>query len=154
MFENHVISRCHRVLPPTLSLAEKSPGNEVRKLVSLGSLKQPWQRQLQEGHTFACLTMKTCSFAPFTLEFHIFEHFAAILVLTWDDLFCSCMEEVKLPRIIEKILQKRKVSYSDGVLAVVNVILALALFWQSWLSYASAYQIRNRVRKNSVHQKT
>ena len=66
VFENNVISRRQSVLPQTFSLAEKSPRNEVRKLVScIRELKQPWQRQLQEGHTFACLTMKTSSFARF-----------------------------------------------------------------------------------------
>ena len=57
-------------------------------------LKQPQQRQ--EHHKFAYLTMKNGSFACFARAFFIFVHLADVLVLstTWNDLFCSCVDNV------------------------------------------------------------
>ena len=58
-------------------------------------LKQPRQ---QESHKFAHLTMKNNSFARFARAVFIFGHFKDVLVLstTWNDLFCSCVDEVSI----------------------------------------------------------
>ena len=51
----------------------------------------------RESHKFAYLTTKNNSFARFARAFFIFfSHFADVLVLstTWNDLFCSCGDDV------------------------------------------------------------
>ena len=60
---------------------------------------QQWRRwQQQEHHKFAYLTMKNSSFARFAPAFFIFKHFADVLDLstTWNDLFCSCVDDVSI----------------------------------------------------------
>ena len=61
-------------------------------------LKQPPQRQQKKPHKFAYLTMKNTIFARFAPAFFIFWHFEDILVLstTWNDLFCSCVDDVTI----------------------------------------------------------
>ena len=60
--------------------------------------KEPRRRQQQERHKFAYLTMKNNSFARFARAFFIFGHFEDVLVLytTWNDLFCSCVDDVSI----------------------------------------------------------
>ena len=61
-------------------------------------LKQPRRRRQQKPYKFACLTMKNNSFARFARAFFIFWHFEDVLVLsmTWNDLFCICMDDVSI----------------------------------------------------------
>ena len=120
-------------------------------------LEQSRRRRQRERHKFAYLTTKNNSFARFARAFFIFSHFANVLVLsmTWNDLFCSCVDDVCIwwqmfnfvllyqkswfqcnSRIIEhilkalwlwiiaKLLQKREVTFSDDVIAVVDVVFA------------------------------
>ena len=65
-------------------------------------LKQPRGRWQQERHKFACLTMKNNSFSRFAGAFFIFVPFAVVLVLSkkWNDLFCRCVEDVRIWRQI------------------------------------------------------
>ena len=58
-------------------------------------LKQPRRRRQQKPHKFAYLTMKNSIFARFARAFFIFWHFEDVLVLstTWNDLFCSCVDD-------------------------------------------------------------
>ena len=59
-------------------------------------LKQPRPRRLHERHKLAFLTLKNITFPRFAGAIFIFVHFAEVLVLsmTWDDLFCSCVDNV------------------------------------------------------------
>ena len=61
-------------------------------------LKQPRRRRRQKPHKFAYLTMRNSIFARFARAFFIFWHFENVLVLstTWDDLFCSCVDDVSI----------------------------------------------------------
>ena len=61
-------------------------------------LKQPRRRRQQKPHKFAYLTMKNSIFARFARAFFSFWHFEDVLVLstTWNDLFCSCMDDVSI----------------------------------------------------------
>ena len=61
-------------------------------------LGQPRRRQQQVRHKFAYLTTKYNSFARFARVFFIFLHLADVLALstTWNDLFCSCVDDVSL----------------------------------------------------------
>ena len=61
-------------------------------------VKEPWQRRQQKPHKFAYLTMKNSIFACFARAFFIFWHFEDVLVLytTWNDLFCSCVDDVSI----------------------------------------------------------
>ena len=57
---------------------------------------QPRRQRQQERHKFAYLTVKNNRFARFARAFFSFGHSADVLVLstTWNDLFCSCEEDV------------------------------------------------------------
>ena len=61
-------------------------------------LKQPRWRRQQKPHKFAYLTMKNRIFARFARAFFIFWHFEDVVVLftTWNDLFCSCVDDVSI----------------------------------------------------------
>ena len=61
-------------------------------------LKQPRRRRQQKPHEFAYLTMKNRIFARFARALFIFWHFEDVLVLstTWNDLFCSCEDDVSI----------------------------------------------------------
>ena len=61
-------------------------------------LKQPRRRRQQKPHKFAYLTKKNSIFARFARAFFIFWHFVDVLVLstTWNDLFCSCVDDVSI----------------------------------------------------------
>ena len=50
----------------------------------------------RKRHKFAYLTIENNSFARFARTFFIFGHSANVLVLsmTWNDLFCSCVDDV------------------------------------------------------------
>ena len=66
--------------------------------LNIGELKQPRRRRQQKPHKFAYLTMKNSIFARFARTFFIFWHFVDVLVLstTWNDLFCSCVDDVSI----------------------------------------------------------
>ena len=113
-------------------------------------LKQPRRRQLHKPHKFAYLTMKNSIFARFARAFFIFWHFEDVLVLsmTWNDLFCSCVDDVSECSILScprcwfqfnsrivkahfsgimtlntwKMLAETEVTVSDDVLASVDVV--------------------------------
>ena len=61
-------------------------------------LKQPRRRRQQKPHKFAYLTTKNSIFARFARAFFISWHFEDFLVLstTWNDLFCSCVDDVSI----------------------------------------------------------
>ena len=62
-------------------------------------LKKPRRRrQQQKPHKFAYLTMKNTIFARFARALFIFWHFEDVLVLptTWNDLFCSCVDDFSI----------------------------------------------------------
>ena len=61
-------------------------------------LKKPRRRRQQSPHKFAYLTLKNSIFARFARAFFIFWHFEDVLVLstTWNDLFCSCVDDVSI----------------------------------------------------------
>ena len=61
-------------------------------------LKQPRRRRQQKPHKFAYLTMKNSIFERFARAFFSFWHFEDVFVLstTWNDLFCSCMDDVSI----------------------------------------------------------
>ena len=63
-------------------------------------LKQPRRRQQHERHKFAYLTMKNSIFTRFARASFLFWHFEDVLVLstTWNDLFCSCVDDVTYSR--------------------------------------------------------
>jgi len=60
--------------------------------------KQPRRRRQQKPYKFAYLTMENSIFARFARAFFTFLHFEDFLVLstTWNDLFCSCVEDVSI----------------------------------------------------------
>ena len=122
-------------------------------------LKQPQRRRQQKPDKFAYLTMKNSIFARFARTLFIFWHFEDVLVLskTWNDLFCSCVDDVSIwwqmfnfvflfpkrwfqfnPRIVQThfssimslnynwkmIAETREVTFSDDVLAFVDVVFA------------------------------
>ena len=64
----------------------------------LRELKQPRRRRQQKPLKFAYLTMKNSILARFARAFSIFWHFEDVLVLstTWNDLFCSCVDDVSI----------------------------------------------------------
>ena len=68
----------------------------VRNRRKIRELKQARRRRQQKPHKFAYLTMKNTIFARFARAYFIFWNFDDVLVLctTWNDLFCSCVEEV------------------------------------------------------------
>ena len=61
-------------------------------------LTQRRRQRQRKRHKFAYLTMKNNSFARFACAFFIFWRFADVLVLsmTWNDLFCSCVDDVTI----------------------------------------------------------
>ena len=61
-------------------------------------LKQPRRRRQQKPHKFTYLTMKNSIFARFARAYFIYWHFEDVLVLvtTWNDLFCSCVDDVSI----------------------------------------------------------
>ena len=61
-------------------------------------LKQPRRRREQKPHKFAYLAMKNSIFARFARTFFNFWHFGDVLVLstTWNDLFCSYVDDVSI----------------------------------------------------------
>ena len=61
-------------------------------------LKQPRRRRQQKPHKFAYLTMKNSIFARFARAYFMFWHFANALLLstTWNDLFRSCVDDVRI----------------------------------------------------------
>ena len=61
-------------------------------------LKQPRRRRQQNPHKFAYLTVKNSIFARFARAYFIFWHFEDVFVLstTWNDLFCSCVDDVSI----------------------------------------------------------
>ena len=71
---------------------------ERRSIAVIRELKQPRPRRQQERLKFAYLTMKNNSFARFARAFFIFGHLADVLDLstTWNDLFCSCVDDVSI----------------------------------------------------------
>jgi len=95
-------------------------------------LKQPRRRRRQKPHKFAYLTMKNSIFARFARAFFIFWHFEDVLVLstTWNDLFCSCVDDVsiwwQMFNFVFLCPEKREVTFSDDVLAFVDVVFASA----------------------------
>ena len=56
-------------------------------------LKQPRRRQHQKPHKFAYLTMKNSIFARFA---HAFFIYVLVLSTTWNDQFCSCVDDVSI----------------------------------------------------------
>ena len=126
--------------------------------ISANVLKQPRRRLQQKPHKFAYLTMKNSIFARFARALFIFWHFVDVFVLstTWNDLFCSCVDNVSIwwqmlifvflcpkrwfqfnSRIVrthfssimtlniwKMIAEKREVTFSDDVLASVDVVFA------------------------------
>ena len=73
--------------------------NELCRFRSdIRELKQPRRRRQQKPHKFAYLTMKNSIFARFARAFFIFWHSVDVLVLstTWNDLFCSCVDDVSI----------------------------------------------------------
>ena len=85
-------------------MAQSDPSEPFQTLqqvfysVNIGELKQLRRQRQQERHKFAYLTTKKNSFARFARAFLIFIHFADVLVLstTWNDLFCSCVDDVRI----------------------------------------------------------
>ena len=81
-------------LPPFL----RPSINPFVDLFDIRELKQARRRRQQNPHKFAYLTVKNSIFAHFTRAYFIFWHFEDILVLstTWNDLFCSCVDDVSI----------------------------------------------------------
>ena len=77
---------------PCFCLKELCHGNFNREL------KQSRRRRQQKPHKFAYLTMENSIFARFARAYFIFWHFEDVLVLstTWNDLFCSCVDDVSI----------------------------------------------------------
>ena len=69
-------------------------------LIDNRELKQPRRQRQEKPHKFAYLTMKNRIFARFARAFFIFWRFEDVLVLstTWNDLFCSCVDDVNIWR--------------------------------------------------------
>ena len=65
---------------------------------NIRELKQPRRRRQRKTYKFAYLTMKNSIFALFARAYFIFWHFEDVLVLsmTWNDLFCSCVDDVSI----------------------------------------------------------
>ena len=68
------------------------------QLSSILIREQPRRRRQQKPHKFAYLTMKNSIFALLARAFFFFWHFEDVLVLstTWNDLFCSCVDDVSI----------------------------------------------------------
>jgi len=66
--------------------------------MEIRELKQPRRRRQQRAYKFAYLTTKNSIFARFARALFIFWHFEDVLVLsrTWNDLFCSCVDDVNI----------------------------------------------------------
>ena len=86
--------RGHLVTLTQMSLAK----NAFRFALYTRELKQPRRRRQQKRHKFAYLTMINSICARFARAFFNFEHFEDVLVLstTWNDLLCSCVDEVSI----------------------------------------------------------
>ena len=64
----------------------------------IGSLSTKTTTATKKPHKFAYLTLKNSIFARFARAFFIFGHFEDVLVLstTWNDLLCSCVDDVSI----------------------------------------------------------
>ena len=67
-----------------------------------GSLSKHDDDGNKKPHKFEYLTIKNSIFARFARAYFIFWHFEDVLVLsmTWNDLFCSCVDDVSIWRQI------------------------------------------------------
>ena len=85
-------------------------GSRCRRNLKNRELKQPWRRRQQKPHKFAYLTMKNSTFARFARAFFFFWHFEDVLVLstTWNDLFCSCLDDVSTWHMFNFVLLSQK----------------------------------------------
>ena len=91
---------CESIAGPHQLIAAKktqpAQSNKRKKRKEKESIKQPrWQRN-QERHKFAYLTMENGTSARFTSACFIFIHLADVLSTTLNDLFCSCVDDVRV----------------------------------------------------------
>ena len=79
-----------------------SPSSSWLLKLPMMELKQPQLRWRQERQNFAHFTMKNSSFPLFARAILVFVHFTHVLVLsmTWNDLLCSCVDDVSTWRQI------------------------------------------------------
>ena len=78
-------------------LIDTSTVEICRQLLGGAQCKQPRRRRWQEGHKLSYLKMKNSSFARFAHAFfilYISQWFLNVLSTTWNDMFCSYVDDV------------------------------------------------------------
>ena len=97
-------------------------------------LRQPRRRRRQERHKFTYLTMRNSSFARFARVIFIFAHFIAVLFLspTWNDLFCSCVDDVSISWQMFDIFllsPNRRYQFNSRIF---RIHFASIMTWNNW----------------------
>ena len=131
------------------SLEQANIGQDSREL------KQPWWRRQQKPHKFPYLTMKNSIFARFARAFFIFWHFEDVLVLsTWNDLFCSCEDDVSIWQMFNFVLLCRKRSFQFNSRIVRTNFRAWWASLDNWKMIAETrshvFRWRSRFRRRRV----